>query len=104
MPINGNDLSAKQMTMILTPKTNEKQLFSYRHATILLSALCGNSKTGTNFACLTRMLSQQGPAQTHSKNNKKFKNMNLDYFWTSLKLDMAVNLSSSQNIVAGAAS
>jgi hypothetical protein len=67
MPITGKDLSAKHMTMTFTLETYQKQLFSCLHATILSSALCGNSKTGTNFACLTRMLFQKGPAQTQSK-------------------------------------
>jgi len=104
MPITGKDLFAKHMTMILTRKPNEKQLFSCRPAAILPSALYANSKTGTNFASLTRMPFQKGPGKHIAKENKMFRNMKLYYFWISLKLYLAVNLSSSQNILLGATS
>ena len=46
----------------------------------------------------------KGRVKQAEQNNKMFKNMNLDYFWTGWTLSLAVNLSSSQNMVTGAAS
>tara|TARA_Y100000287_G_C14072527_1_gene281531 strand:+ start:313 stop:456 length:144 start_codon:yes stop_codon:yes gene_type:complete len=38
------------------------------------------------------------------QDSKMFKNIKLNYFWMGFTLSLAVNLSSSQNIVSGAAS
>jgi len=52
----------------------------------------------------SRRLFIKGWVKQAEQDSKMFKNITLDYFWTGWTLSLAVNLSSSQNMVTGAAS
>jgi hypothetical protein len=105
MPIIGKDRAALYMPMIAALKICEKTgLYTVSPHPSCDQLYASDHELAQILPFWSRHPFIKGWVKQAEQDSKMFKNITLDYFWTGWTLSLAVNLSSSQNMVTGAAS
>ena len=105
MPIIGKDRAALNMPMIATLKICKKTgLYTVSPHPSCDQLYASDHELAQILPFWSRRPFIKGWVKQAEQDSKMFKNITLDYFWTGWTLSLAVNLSSSQNMVTGAAS
>ena len=105
MPIIGKDRAALHMPMITALKICQKtDLYPVSEHSTYDQLYASERELAQILPFQYRRSFMKDGIEQAAQDSKMFKNIMLDYFWRGWKISLAVNLSSSQNMVTGAAS